>query len=414
MCLYTRRIFMENKDSEKDKQKFNVTVNLLLKYYHGKASAAETHFLQQWLDQNEENKVFLENITNEKKLQKELQIFNSLDMHAAWQNVAARTTKQKKTFNFWAKANILKYAASVALLAIIGAAFFLIKKDTVPTELISFKALPVHQDTLPGSNKTTLTFADGSFVVLQDQKNGVIKEYNGVKIIKLDEEIIFKSDNTPETNFEGNNIISTPKGAQYKIVLLDGSKVWLNAASTISFPTVFTQKERVVELKGEGYFEIAKNALKPFKVKANKTIVSVLGTHFNIMAYANEETTNTTLLEGSVKVCAGNASQVLLPGQQAKVKDNIEVTEVDLEEAIAWKNGNFQFNNTELGMIMRQIERWYNVKVDFKGQVAEKHFTGVISRDIAITKVLKMLELSGDINFTIEERRIIVAPNAGS
>lgn len=403
---------MENNESGKDKQKLNVTVNLLLKYYHEKTSPEENQLLQQWLDQSEENKLFLEKIINQENLQKELQIFDSLEMNAAWQKVAAKTTKQERTISFWTSPNLLKYAASIGLITLITVVTLLQKdKKTNQFDLVTRRTQLIQQDILPTGNKATLTFADGSFVVLQDLKNGIIKEYNGTRVIKQDEQIIFELNKNTPTDKVGKNLLSTQNGVQYKIVLTDGSKIWLNAASSLSFPTAFTKKERVVELKGEGYFEVAKNKSKPFKVKTNKAMVTVLGTHFNIMAYLNEKTINTTLLEGSVKVITGNRSKLLVPGQQAQVNDNIEISEVDLEETVAWKNGNFQFNNTELGMIMRQIERWYNVKVDYKGKVMDKHFTGVISRNIGITKVLEMLELSGGLNFKMEGRRIIVSPN---
>jgi ferric-dicitrate binding protein FerR (iron transport regulator) len=209
------------------------------------------------------------------------------------------------------------------------------------------------------------------------------------------------------------NTISTPKGGQYQVTLSDGSKVWLNAASSLRFPATFSGKERKVELTGEGYFEVAHNKKMPFHVTVNDLDVEVLGTHFNINAYADESAIKTTLLEGSVKVVKGNETKIIEPGEQASVttsEDEINVKQqVDLEQVVAWKNGIFQFERADIESVMRQISRWYDIDVDYHGRVSE-HFGGTISRDVNISDVLKMLEMTGGVNFKIDGKKVIVMP----
>jgi ferric-dicitrate binding protein FerR (iron transport regulator) len=209
------------------------------------------------------------------------------------------------------------------------------------------------------------------------------------------------------------NTLTTPRGGQYQLVLPDGSKVWLNAASAISYPTAFTGSERKVEIKGEAYFEIAKNTAMPFIVKVNDAQVQVLGTHFNINAYSDEDAIKTTLLEGAVKVTKDAASTLLKPGQQAilgRSSNEIRVQEnTDLDAVLAWKNGYFSFNQTDLATIMRQIARWYDVDIVYSDKVPERRFGGEIPRNTNAAEVLKMLEES-KVHFRIEGRKVIVLP----
>ncbi|HWW40381.1 FecR family protein, partial [Pedobacter sp.] len=200
---------------------------------------------------------------------------------------------------------------------------------------------------------------------------------------------------------------------QYQLKLPDGTLVWLNSASSLRFPTQFAGKERSVELDGEAYFEVAKNKEMPFKVHVRAMEVRVLGTHFNVMAYDDEESISTTLLEGSVKVSNALQTAVIRPGQQASLKKSsgiLGVEEVNTVEAIAWKNGKFLFADEDIETIMRRISRWYNVEVEYRGNLSDKNFAGSISRYENVSEVLKMLELTGTIHFKVEGRRIIVMP----
>ncbi len=217
------------------------------------------------------------------------------------------------------------------------------------------------------------------------------------------------------------NTIQTPRGGQYEVVLADGTKVWLNSASSMSYPTTFTGKNRQVQLKGEAYFEVAEDKNKPFKVFVGDVQVEVLGTHFDVMAYEDENAINTTLLAGAVRVTskvsasralAGSVSRVLAAGQEASMdrsSGSLSVNEVDADESIAWKNGFFDFKGVPIETVMRQLARWYDVDVEYEGKT-DKHFRGTISRSEHVSAVFKMLELTGEVHFSTEGKKIIVKP----
>lgn len=268
-------------------------------------------------------------------------------------------------------------------------------------------------DVLPGGDKAVLTLDDGSQVVLDNSKNGTLSEEGDTKVVKPENgQLVYEAAKVAVAK-PMYNTLSTPKGGQYQLTLSDGTKVWLNAASSLRFPLVFAGNERKVEMTGEIFFEVAKNAKKPFKVVSNGQEVEVLGTHFNVMAYPNEKAIKTTLVEGSVKVSKDNRSTILQPGQQAKVGFNNgifrTINDVSLEEELAWKDGNFQFNNASLDVIMRQIERWYDVDIEYVGKVPDEHFTGKLPRNTNLSNVLKILSMS-EIQFKIEGKKIIITP----
>lgn len=267
-------------------------------------------------------------------------------------------------------------------------------------------------DVVPGKNKAVLTLADGSSILLDSSQNGILATQGNTKVSKLNGSLSYHNiskSKTPETLY---NTISTPNGGDYQLILADGSKVWLNAASSLRFPANFVGSERKVELTGEAYFEVAKNAAMPFKVKLSGMEVEVLGTHFNINSYADESAIRTTLLEGSIKINRPNASSLLKPGQQALMDKNGKVSvinDADLDEAVAWKDGKFQFDRADIQNVMRQLARWYNIDVEYKGTV-ESHFGGTISRDVNLSKVLGMLHLTGEVKFQVQDKKVIVMP----
>ena len=266
-------------------------------------------------------------------------------------------------------------------------------------------------DVSPGGDKATLTLADGSTIVLDDAQNGTLAQQGSSKIIKLDGKLSYDpiKKNSKEVVY---NTISTPKGGQYQLELPDGSLVWLNATSSIRFPTSFVEKERRVEITGEAYFEVAKNRNKSFIVAANNAEVQVLGTHFNINAYNDEDDIKTTLLEGSVRFVNGVNSNILKPGQQSQLTKNGSlnvVNDVDVEKVIAWKNGLFDFDNAGIETIMRQLSRWYNVDVEYNGKTDDL-FIAEMRRNIKLSDALKALELTGKVRFDIQGKKIIVMP----
>jgi transmembrane sensor len=269
-------------------------------------------------------------------------------------------------------------------------------------------------DVLPGKNKAVLTLADGKKISLSDAMNGDIAKEAGFSITKTaDGQLVYniaESKNTEDTRL---NTISTPNGGEWQIRLPDGSTVWLNAASSIQYSlNIGTAKQRVVKLDGEAYFEVAKNAAHPFIVETDKQSVEVLGTHFNINSYRDEIVTKTTLLEGSVRVLhpSTNQSEILKPGEQSIVSiSGIDVKGVDVDEAIAWKNGYFMFNNEKQESILRKVARWYNVEIEYADPAAkEVMYYGTVSRFEKISKVLTKFEQTGEVRFDIKGNKVIV------
>jgi ferric-dicitrate binding protein FerR (iron transport regulator) len=266
---------------------------------------------------------------------------------------------------------------------------------------------------VPGSNKATLTLANGTVIVLEDEKNGVLSQQGNAKILKLNSgQLAYNTARQPAAGSPAAfNTLSTPRGGQYQLTLADGTVVWLNAASSITFPAAFSGKERSVTLSGEAYFEIAANASQPFIVKVGNMQVKVLGTHFNVMAYGDEQTMNTTLLEGAVKVAGATGEVLLQPGQQVKMDHAgaLRVVAANLDEVIAWKNGIFSFNNAGIEEVMRQIARWYDAEVVYPDGIPQDRFQGEINRNADISTVLKILETSG-VKFTVRGHKILVQP----
>ncbi|MDB5089179.1 MAG: FecR family protein, partial [Mucilaginibacter sp.] len=267
---------------------------------------------------------------------------------------------------------------------------------------------------VPGSNKAILTLAGGKTIVLKNAANGLLAQTTAGNVLKTNNgQILYNTANKTEVvaNQDNINTLSTPRGGTYQVVLSDGTKVWLNAASSISYPVAFTGKERHVSLSGEAYFEVAKNKEMPFYVRINNVQVKVLGTHFNIAAYSDDNEITTTLLEGAVQVTKNNTHSLLRPGQKAIVNnnsDNIAVSDADIEDAMAWKNGYFIFDDDDITGIMKKVSRWYDVNVSYQGNVSDQKFGGTFYRSKSITELLQYLEKIGKNHFTVEGRRIIV------
>ena len=307
-----------------------------------------------------------------------------------------------------------KVAAAAVIIMMLGTgAYFLFGNKGKQDEIAKTENNnSSNNDVAPGGNKATLQLADGSTIILDSAQNGTLSQQGNARVLKLDNgQLAYNASGTAKEVLY--NTISTPRGGQYQLTLADGSKVWLNAASSIRFPASFTGSKRKVELTGEAYFEVAKNPAMPFTVSVNGMNVEVLGTHFNINSYADEDVIKTTLLEGAVKVIKGSVIALLSPGQQAQLTSNGQIgvnKNIDVDEVMAWKNGKFQFGDkVDIGTIMRQIARWYDVDVEYKG-VFTKHFGGSISREVNISQVLKVLETTGDVKYKVEGRKVIVRP----
>ena len=317
------------------------------------------------------------------------------------------------------------YLKSISIAAIIllfistGLYFY---SNRVISEPEQFTEIDVRNDILPGYNKAILTLADGSKISLDDAANGLLASQGNIAITKTDNgQIVYEKNNVDKSKFISHrsaiNTIQTPKGGKYQIRLPDGSKVWLNSASTLIYPTTFAGNERKVQLKGEAYFEIAPNKNVPFRVESDNQIVEVLGTHFNINSYDDEDYVKTTLLEGSVKVILSSnpneisKTKLLKPGEQSLTKSSqsgIRIENADTEKAVAWKNGYFKFRNTPIKEIMREIERWYDVELIYEGKIPSDEFTGFISNDVKISAVLKIMEESGGVKFSVKGKKLKV------
>nr|WP_199076333.1 FecR family protein [Pedobacter sp. ASV19] len=303
--------------------------------------------------------------------------------------------------------------AAVLLLCVSAGLIFLSRSKKSSQQELAHHQLKSGNAVVPGGNRAVLTLADGSLVGLDSGSFSKTIKQGNTSISNEGKGLLVYAAKGPSGLAPLYNKIAVPRGGQYQLKLPDGTVVWLNSASSLRFPTQFSGKERSVELNGEAYFEVAKNKEMPFKVHVRDMEVRVLGTHFNVMAYDDEENINTTLLEGSVKVSNALHTAVIRPGEQASLKKSsgvLGIEVVNTAEAMAWKNGNFLFADEDIETIMRRISRWYDVDVEYRGNLSDKNFAGSISRYENVSEVLKMLELTGTIHFKVEGRRIIVMP----
>lgn len=388
---------------------------LIEKYQTGKATAEEKMQLDEWYHSFNDNQVKIttsEIITEEQLAEKiKSRVFETI-------NEGKKPISISRSRFSWKLTGI---AASFLILLSLGV--YLLNFSKPLQKEVAVK-IPVKgdkkNDIAPGGNKAILMLADGTSIVLDSVSKGIISQQGKIDVQKLGNgqlSYTMQGGTASEINQILYNRIATPRGGQYQVTLSDGTKVWLNAASSIRFPVAFSGTYREVEITGEAYFEVAKNKEKPFIVKTISSTIEVLGTHFNVNAYEDEAVAKTTLLEGSVKISVpaltGSQSQkYLLPGQQALViKDKkLSVVEnADTEEAIAWMNGHFQFSGSDLKTILRQISRWYDVDIEYRGNV-NLHFTGQLTRNDYVSKVFEKLALTGEVRFKIDGKKIIVSP----
>jgi len=291
-----------------------------------------------------------------------------------------------------------------------GGYWFLIK------QIDGQERLAQQEEILPGDNKALLTLSDGSVISLSDVHEGIIATQEGIHVEKDAEgNIRYDIDNAPHAATLALNTIATPNGGQYRITLPDGSVAVLNAASSLSYPVHFADKERRVKMTGEVYFEVKKRSLPggagnlPFFVETAGQEVQVLGTHFNINAYNDEAAIKTTLAEGSVKVrTKGGQSALLKPGQQAVVSTQLIVQQADIQQQLAWVNGDFIFRGETLESLLRQVARWYDVEVECPAHIRQTRFNGMISRSQPLSVIVKMIQSTKKVKISIQERRLIV------
>lgn len=391
---------------------------LIVSHLRGELTVGEQEKLNAWRRRSEENEQLFARLTDETFLMEELPGYGTRDREAAREKVMTRIREADRRRVSFMYRRYIWYAAAAVLAVVAGWGMFRLEgvgqqpADLAATEL------------LPGGNRAILTLDGGREIDLDKARTGEIAREDQAVILKSEEGYIAYDLSSTKRISPGKarfNTISTPKGGQYRLRLPDGSTVWLNAQSSLKFPTRFDGKERRVELTGEAYFEVthADAGKIPFKVVSGEQTVEVLGTEFNVSGYSDEGDITTTLLTGKVKIDYGSVQAkrqnfknvTLSPGQKASVKkltEEIEVTEADIEESIAWKNGQFRFKNAELSTIMRQISRWYDVEVEYRGEVEHIRFYAGIPRNVPASKIFQILETSG-INIKTEGKKIIIS-----
>ncbi|MBS0028236.1 FecR family protein [Chitinophaga sp. 22321] len=295
-------------------------------------------------------------------------------------------------------------AAMLAGLVAVGAYFIVEGNKDQPV-----KVAAQLQDVAPGLNKATLILSDGSKVTLDSAGNQVIRQ-GAVAVQQRGGSLWYEV--KEQGSVDAYNILATPRGGQFRVVLSDGTKVWLNAGSSIRYPVTFTSRERVVEVTGETYFEVAHDATAPFIVKTARQAIKVLGTRFNVNAYVDEPMASTTLLDGAVRITSGSANRFLNPGEQLTTQyasGEVAVRSVNVDNVVAWTDGKFRFDNSDIKAVMRQLARWYDVDVVYSGAVPSREFVGEIERDLHLSQVLNILE-KNNIHFDIQGKKIIVLP----
>ena len=375
-------------------------LKMVQRYIAGEATAEEQQFLEAYYAFWEHEEGVLDQLLLEEKWLLEEQMLA---------NIRAGIEPEEKNNRRHLWSTRLKISAAAALLCFcVAGAYLLIHKKS--RQLIAVK----QNDLPPGTNKAILTLADGQKINLDDAKSGQLASQAGISITKsANGELVYTVAKNPSSEASAaTNTIETPKGGQYQVRLPDGTHVWLNAASSLTYPTTFSSAERKVSLTGEGYFEVAGNAKKPFLIEVDgQTEVKVLGTQFNINAYPEEKTMNTTLVEGAVLLRSKNRSARLVPGQQGQIDKGGDpialVDHVDLDQVMAWKNGFFSTGEASLEMIMRQVERWYDVKVVYK-EAVEAEFVAKLPRDLPLSKLLQLLELTKQVHFKVDGNRVEV------
>ncbi|WP_341836775.1 FecR domain-containing protein [Chitinophaga pollutisoli] len=304
------------------------------------------------------------------------------------------------------------WRAAAVIFLIGGAATFFILNQRNPAKPAAQPATMAQDVKAPRSSRATITLGDGSQLVLDSLANGATTTQSNTQIIKLDGGEIAYNGSASENSAPVFNTLNNPRGSQVvSITLSDGTRVWLNAGSSLTYPVVFHGRQRNVELKGEGYFEVAKKNGQRFVVTARGTQTEVLGTHFNINAYTEESATTITLLEGAVQLHLSGNTHPLRPGEQASVTPagNITTTRPDLDQVMAWKKGDFYFTGTDIETVMRQAARWYDLEVEYRGKVTGT-LSGDVSRSVNASELFQMLELTGRVSFEIEGRKVIVIP----
>jgi transmembrane sensor len=378
--------------------------HIILKFLRDEISEEEHLELKKWIAESEKNKILFENLTSRKWLGGELKKLYSYNDVENWKKIRAESGMANEPVVRKINWRLILAAASVILFVGFGSYFLFLKKNIPENE--TGQDVVVSDISAPKKTKAMIQLANGSSILLDSINSGTLANQGNVKVLKQTNGDIIYTGNGTAISF---NTLVNPRGSNVvNITLQDGSKVWLNSESSLKYPTVFSGMERNVELTGEAYFEVAKDPSKKFIVHCNQVQTEVLGTHFNVNAYDDEREMKITLLEGSVKVSNGQHFTMLIPGQQAKVNGEIKLLHnADTDQAVSWKNGKFVFDSENIETIMRQVSRWYDEGVEYRGAISKETFSGIVSRNSNLSQVLKIMQQSG-MKFSIENKKIIV------
>lgn len=387
---------LQNPGEGKNLKQAYRTAYLIAGFLKQTLTEEEKDELDEWILASDENMILFEKMTDEKNVAQAAEWFRQMDVEKDLAETKSKISVRKPQ-RLW------QYAVAASIVIATGAGIYFYQNSI--TQKNKSEVAAQNQDIMPGSNKATLTLADGKVIELG--KTGDDTTINGhAKILRKDGQLIYKPDTTE--NVVVYNTLTVPRKGQYKLILPDGSKVWLNSESSIKYPVSFPGKERRVFVTGETFFEVAKDKTKPFRVVAGDITVEALGTQFNVNAYTNEPFFSATLIEGSIRVSKGSAVKILKPSQQAQLTNaEFKIVDTDNDDAIAWKNNQFKFTNTSIDEIMRQIARWYDAEIKYQDNVA-LHLNGTIGRDVPVSKLLNILEATNQVHFKIEGKKIIV------
>lgn len=374
---------------------------LLQAYADGNISDEEEHELSKLINTDQYDNQIVEMMNNawEKiKAPNDNTDTGTQERERVFSGIKAAIEQHGRVRSIGAKQGKLRFFIAAASVSIVLVATIFISsrrgkpKQELPTATDQVKTT---KEFLPGTDKALLTLADGATIALDSNAQKTLRQdaitiERGGRFIKYDQ--------PSKVSVNAYNTLSTPRGGQYQLMLPDGTNVWLNTASSLRYPTAFIGKERIVELTGEAYFEIAKDASRPFKVKVNNSTVQAIGTHFNIMGYADETATRTTLTEGRIKVSNEKGERTLSPGQQmveSNSNGEISIAYPDIDKVLAWRSGFFEFDEVDIATLMRQIGRWYNIEIKYDKLDQNRSYGGRIRKDIPLSKMVKMLDGNG-------------------
>lgn len=393
---------------------------LLKKLREEELTPAEAAMLSEWEGRSPEHAAFIAKLMDEELLTEKIRGLLQLDEDVAWQRIGQRIAEEwdgeeqppVKRIQWY------KYGVAVSIVLLLGMAGIYFLRSKQPVSEVSKSTKPsTFADVVPGKNRAVLTLSNGAVIDLEEAKMGILAEEEGAKVVKDgDGRLTYEKTGAEVQLVSSMNKVETPRGGQYRIVLPDASVVYLNAASSIKYPTVFGD-ERRVEITGEVFFEVMKDPGRKFRAIINsgdgtrKAEIEVLGTQFNVNAYDEENVVAASLIEGSVKMAAGAGSKILKPGQQARLTNanalNL-VNDADLDQVVAWKDGYTSFKEANVRTIMREISRWYNIDVVYEGNIDDKHtVNGATERTTSLETLIKVLQLT-DVNCSIENGKLVV------